>query len=106
MTLYTDVSENRMGSKEIFDYQQMRWVPEDQYKENERNRERDMKKRLRDAERKLKETEDKLKRTKVPVVKQVTDVAAAIERAKSEIARRRGDPYQQWTQSKRKRGVD
>ena len=46
-------------------------------------------------QRKLKEIEAKLKRVKKQklVVKHVTDVAAAIERAKSEGARRRGNVY-------------
>ena len=84
-----------MGSKIIYDYQQKVWVSEDQYKENERNRERGMKRQLKAMQRKLKETEAKLKRVKKQklVVKHVTDVAAATERAKSEIARRRGNVY-------------
>ena len=84
-----------MGSNIIYDYQQKVWVSEDQYKENERNREREMKRQLKAMQRKLKETEAKLKRVKKQklVVQHVTDVAAATERAKSEIARRRGNVY-------------
>ena len=87
--------KTNMGSKIIYDYLQKAWVSEDQYKENERNRERDMKRQLKAVQRKLKDTETKLKRVKKRklVVKHVTHVAAATERAKSEIARRRGNVY-------------
>ena len=94
-----------MGSVEVYDYQQMKWVPyvstpEDVDKYYQRMRDRiDLKthghsamaKTLRDTEEKLKETENKLKRMeeRTPEVNQVTDVAGAIERAQSEVKRER-----------------
>ena len=95
-----------MGSIEVYDYQQMKWVPHvpksnaaDRNYEgrNEKDasemHERDstLVRQLRETEGKLKETEDKLMRLekRVPEVKQVTNVAEAIERAQSEVKRER-----------------
>jgi predicted nucleotide-binding protein (sugar kinase/HSP70/actin superfamily) len=92
-----------MGSVEVYDYQQMKWVPyvstpEDADIYYQRMRDRidphvrsTISKTLRDTEDKLKETENKLKRMeeRTPAVNQVTDVAGAIERAQSEVKRER-----------------
>ena len=93
-----------MGSIEVYDYQQMKWVP---YVPSPDSAERyyqrlkdsvdaqtpnsTMASQLRDTKEKLKETEDKLKRMedRMPEVKQVTDVAEAIERAQSDMKRQR-----------------
>ena len=83
-----------MGSIEVFDYQQMKWVPHipnsmktDQCQTNPGT----IPQQLRDTQQKLKEAEDKIKRleTRTPEVKQVTDVAEAVERARSEVKRER-----------------
>ena len=95
-----------MGSIEVYDYQQMKWVPHvpksnaaDRNYEgrNEKDasemhgRDSTLVRQLRETEGKLKEAEDKLMRIeeRAPKVKQVTDVAEAIERAQSEVKRER-----------------
>ena len=88
-----------MGSIEVFDYQQMKWVPykpnsyqTNQSQSNQANerKEEAMTQELKDTKQKLQEAEDKLKRLneRPPKVKQVTPVAEALERAKSEVTSR------------------
>ena len=93
MTKAHGKTKGKMGSIEVFDYQQMKWVPyipgspkTNQYQNNSGT----MAQQLRDTQQKLKEAEDKLKRLneRPPTVKQITQVAGAIERAKSEEMRR------------------
>ena len=59
-------------------------------KVNEREEEEAISRELRDTQKKLQEAEDKLKRLnqRPPTVKQVTPVAEALERAKSEVTRK------------------
>ena len=93
-----------MGSVEIYDYKQMKWVPyvpppdqaERYYRRLVASLETEshsstIATKLKDTEDKLKEAEHKLKQRdeKTPKVKQVTQVAEAIERAKSELKRDR-----------------
>jgi len=93
-----------MGSIEVYDYQQMKWVPyvpspdnADRYYKRLRDSIEDqssdstMARQLRDTTDKLREAEEKLKHMdeRAPEVKQVTDVAEAIERAQSELKRER-----------------
>ena len=93
-----------MGSIEVYDYKQMKWVPYVPHPDQaERYYQRlvasldtqshpsTIATKLKDTEDKLKEAEHKLKRReeKQPEVKQVTQVAEAIERARSEQKRDR-----------------
>ena len=93
-----------MGSVEIYDYKQMKWVPyvpppdqaERYYRRLVASLETEshsstIATKLKDTEDKLKEAEHKLKQReeKTPEVKQVTQVAEAIERAQSELKRDR-----------------
>ena len=90
-----------MGSIEVYDYQQMKWVPHVSKHDHERLQEKincktdgqdsTIVRQLRETKGKLKEAEDKLMRLekRVPEVKQVTNVAEAIERAQSEVKRER-----------------
>ena len=91
-----------MGSIEVFDYQQMKWVPyvpqpdkADRYYEHARQSiekswqgtNSRMAQQLKEATDNLRAAEEKLKRMneRTPKVKLVTPVAQAIEMAKSEI---------------------
>ena len=93
-----------MGSVEIYDYKQMKWVPyvpppdqaERYYRRLVASLETEshsstIATKLKDTEDKLKEAEHKLKQRdeKPPEVKQVTQVAEAIDRAQSELKRDR-----------------
>ena len=92
-----------MGSIEVYDYEQMKWVPyvstpEDAERYYQRlkaridrqtyDQESRLSKQLKDTEEKLKEAEEKL-RERTPIVKQITPVAQAIEIAESEVKRER-----------------
>ena len=116
-----------MGSIEVYDYQQMKWVPylappdqsERYYQrlqtQNEQTPEpgyvmrklQDTEKELKATIRKLDEAEAKLKRG--PTVKLVTPVAQSIEMAKSEVkhaekqtenVQAKGYPTTDWTKLK------
>ena len=105
-----------MGSIEVYDYKQMKWVPYVPHPDQaERYYQRlvasldtqsypsTIATKLQDTEEKLKEAENKLKRLeeREPIVKQVTPVSQAIERAKSEILSRNRDAPQHKQRTKR-----
>ena len=89
-----------MGSIEVYDYEKRDWVPYTPGVTNVVNRKNQMAEQLRDTQLKLAEAEKTIqqlsKQTPI-VVKQVTPVAEAMERAKAQIKRQkhRGTPYQQ-----------
>ena len=116
-----------MGSIEVYDYKQMKWVPyvpdpdsADRYYQKMKakieeksnpgyvmKKLQDTEEKLRDTERKLDEAEAKLKRG--PTVKLVTPVAQGIEMVKSEVKRvkkqnekveENSDPITDWTKLK------
>ena len=96
-----------MGSIEVYDYQQMKWVPyipkpgsADRYYKRIRDSIEDQwqgsedsitARQLRDTTDRLRAAEDKLKQMdeRTPEVKQVTDVAEAIARAEDDMKRER-----------------
>ena len=105
-----------MGSIEVFDYKQMKWVPylpppdqaERYYQRlvaslDTQSHPSTVATKLKETEDKLKEAENKLKRLeeREPIVKQVTPVSQAIERAKSEILTRNRDAPQRQRRTKR-----
>ena len=113
-----------MGSIEVYDYQQMKWVPyipqpdkaDRYYKHTTDKIEKEWQKsdsltaqQLRETTEKLRAAEEQLKRMdeRTPEVKQVTDVAEAIKRAEDDVRRERkkarAHPYRKSTLPKRVR---
>lgn len=81
-----------MGSIEVFDYNQMKWVPHiPKYIQASHKVDKPDLTENEHLRTKLKEAESKIQwlKERPPVVKQVTDVAEAIERAQSEVNRER-----------------
>ena len=118
-----------MGSMEVYDYQQQRWVPyvadpeawyqhfkdlRDGYVQPDsrgryvvgsgqsQKRVQMLETKLKEANQTLKDMEEKLKHSQRPVVKMVTPVAQANEIAQSEVQRSR----QQYLPSCKKRKTD
>ena len=99
-----------MGSREIYDYKLQKWVPyvstlEDVKRRFEEFEQRnkgypEMTMKVSQLETKLNEKEEKIRHLeeqlnlKVPIVKQVTPIAQAIEIAQSEIQRKKEDMKQ------------
>lgn len=97
---YHKFFKTNMSSIEVFDYDKRDWVPYTPGVTNVTNTNTRMAQQLKDTQIKLAEAEQTIQQLsqQIPiVVKQVTPVAEAMERAKSQIKRqkRRGSPYQQ-----------
>lgn len=122
-----------MGSIEVYDYKQQKWVPYvpdydkwyQHFKDlsegfvrpdfkgryivgsgNSRRRLETLEAKLKETEDKLKETEEKLQNAQRPVVNMVSPVVQATEIAKSEVKRLRGSNIQAPARKKRKTDFD
>ena len=122
-----------MGSIEVYDYKQQKWVPyvsdPDKWYEHfkdlrdgyvnpdhrgryivgsgkSRSRINTLEAKLKEAQENLKETEEKLKQAQRPVVNLVSPVAQATEIAKSEVKRLRDSEIQETAHKKRRADID
>ena len=127
------LSKHNMGSIEVYDHTQQKWVPyiddsEKWYQHfkdlrdgyvtpdhrgryiigsgNSRRRLVTLETKLKETEKKLKETEEKLQNAQRPVVNMVSPVAQAVEMAKSEVKRLRDSNIETSAPKKRKTDID